>query len=607
MRPHLLFKPSDHQGAVLPDNDAKFELFDRVVNVKLNVAVPFGLRGTIIGIHEGPSSSDVLYEIIFDEPFLSGLTLRCSSKNVFLLEAVALINISYGERCEAKKVEGKSGSNASFGTNLGSSPQLNKESKGSQCKSADSRLDSSGILGYSNAFNNQRTVSQRNGPPKSATSSTTLRIPGIQGRGSSQAQVNISKKIDRTVSERNTPDLTPPGIPKVADISTNQSSNSPSEFADMWKELKLKENSPGAFDLPGNSPEHKSNDKVQDTKESEVLIKEGTRALRELLQIGKAQEPKIDKQLDRPEQKNLTGKHLTVDELFRSHSSAQRTMQPFPLVTLPYHTRSSPSLALFAWCRSSGLPPPYYHHTPAAEGVIAVVELANGFKFTGSVCSDHVEAMDSASSVALFQLPRIMPNIPGPRQLVPQHQFSPVFFSSPPNPVTPQTFAGLAPLPSQKPLRQLSPQSQPCTLSTRSQDPPKREGPQSAQQRKSGTLNSSAVPFIPLQVSRRSSSRSQSSPITSQQTAVKETPESSKLDGSRQKDQSQDIEYQGTGEILPRNLCSELSANNVTAQSDLPETNSLFVNKTDKAGIPLKRTSISSKRLLAPSFFSKKS
>lgn len=71
----------------------------------------------------------------------------------------------------------------------------------------------------------------------------------------------------------------------------------------MWKELKLKENSPGAFDLPGNSPEHKSNDKVQDTKESEVLIKEGTRALRELLQIGKAQEPKIDKQLDRPEQK----------------------------------------------------------------------------------------------------------------------------------------------------------------------------------------------------------------------------------------------------------------------------------------------------------------
>lgn len=102
----VLPQPSGHQGAVLPDKDATFELFDRVVNVKLNVAVPFGLRGTIIGIHEGrssfvggfsvlrlfcklyslipsrifvllaPNSSDVLYEVIFDEPFLGGLALR---------------------------------------------------------------------------------------------------------------------------------------------------------------------------------------------------------------------------------------------------------------------------------------------------------------------------------------------------------------------------------------------------------------------------------------------------------------------------------------------------------------------------------------------------
>lgn len=49
----LLLQPSEHLGAVLPDNDATFELFDRVVNVKLNAAVPFGLRGTIVGIHQG--------------------------------------------------------------------------------------------------------------------------------------------------------------------------------------------------------------------------------------------------------------------------------------------------------------------------------------------------------------------------------------------------------------------------------------------------------------------------------------------------------------------------------------------------------------------------
>ena len=60
---------------------------------------------------------------------------------------------------------------------------------------------------------------------------------------------------------------------QVAGVLTNQSSNSPSEFADMWKELKLKENSHSAFEIPGDTPEHKSNDKVQDTRESEVLIK----------------------------------------------------------------------------------------------------------------------------------------------------------------------------------------------------------------------------------------------------------------------------------------------------------------------------------------------
>jgi len=38
--------------------------------------------------------------------------------------------------------------------------------------------------------------------------------------------------------------------------------------------------------------------------------------------------------------------------------------------------------------------------------VIATVELANGFKFPGSACRDQGEALESAASVALFQLVR---------------------------------------------------------------------------------------------------------------------------------------------------------------------------------------------------------
>lgn len=49
----FFLQPSEHLGTVLPDGDVAFELFDRVVNAKLNTAVPFGLRGTIVGIHQG--------------------------------------------------------------------------------------------------------------------------------------------------------------------------------------------------------------------------------------------------------------------------------------------------------------------------------------------------------------------------------------------------------------------------------------------------------------------------------------------------------------------------------------------------------------------------
>lgn len=36
--------------------------------------------------------------------------------------------------------------------------------------------------------------------------------------------------------------------------------------------------------------------------------------------------------------------------------------------------------------------------------MIAIVHLANGFKFPGSMCQDEGEAAESAASVALFQL-----------------------------------------------------------------------------------------------------------------------------------------------------------------------------------------------------------
>lgn len=46
-------QPLEQQQGVVPDLDAEYSLFDRVVNVRESFTVPVGLRGTIIGIKGG--------------------------------------------------------------------------------------------------------------------------------------------------------------------------------------------------------------------------------------------------------------------------------------------------------------------------------------------------------------------------------------------------------------------------------------------------------------------------------------------------------------------------------------------------------------------------
>lgn len=49
----LRLQPLEQQQGVVPDLDAEYRLFDRVVNVRESFTVPLGLRGTIVGIKGG--------------------------------------------------------------------------------------------------------------------------------------------------------------------------------------------------------------------------------------------------------------------------------------------------------------------------------------------------------------------------------------------------------------------------------------------------------------------------------------------------------------------------------------------------------------------------
>ncbi|XP_045143411.1 5'-3' exoribonuclease 1 isoform X1 [Echinops telfairi] len=100
VKPHLLYRPLEQQHGVIPDRDAEFHLFDRVVNVRENFSVPVGLRGTIIGIKGANREADILFEVLFDEEFPGGLTIRCLPGRGYRLPTSALVNLSHGSRSE---------------------------------------------------------------------------------------------------------------------------------------------------------------------------------------------------------------------------------------------------------------------------------------------------------------------------------------------------------------------------------------------------------------------------------------------------------------------------------------------------------------------------
>ena len=72
----IYFQPNPKQGAVVPDSTTTYQLFDRVVNVREGFPVPFGLRGTVVGIHPAEIEVNTMYEVLFDEDFLGGISIR---------------------------------------------------------------------------------------------------------------------------------------------------------------------------------------------------------------------------------------------------------------------------------------------------------------------------------------------------------------------------------------------------------------------------------------------------------------------------------------------------------------------------------------------------
>ncbi|XP_037279840.2 5'-3' exoribonuclease pacman isoform X2 [Rhipicephalus microplus] len=100
VHPKHLYRPGLQFGWVPPDPKATYSLFDRVVNVRENIAVPLGYRGTIIGLLPLEDNDPQMCEVVFDEPFAGGLPLRCSEHRGYRISILFLVNLSYGSRIQ---------------------------------------------------------------------------------------------------------------------------------------------------------------------------------------------------------------------------------------------------------------------------------------------------------------------------------------------------------------------------------------------------------------------------------------------------------------------------------------------------------------------------
>lgn len=88
-------------GNLAPDPLTKTRVFDRIVNVREGFTVPLGLKGTVIAIHKSPNAIDIedeIYDIVFDKPFVGGITLNCSEQRGYRLSKNSFINLTFGKR-----------------------------------------------------------------------------------------------------------------------------------------------------------------------------------------------------------------------------------------------------------------------------------------------------------------------------------------------------------------------------------------------------------------------------------------------------------------------------------------------------------------------------
>ncbi|XP_053293486.1 5'-3' exoribonuclease 1 [Pleuronectes platessa] len=441
VKPHLLFRPLEQQQGVVPDPDADYRLFDRVVNVRESFSVPLGLRGTVVGIQGAEREAEVLYEVLFDEEFAGGLNIRCSSPRGYRLPPCALINLSHGARVDQTShkltaiVKPQPASGANFHshrqmTGLNHSPRSpfiptqhnNKHSGGKAASQGNRNSPSKGPIQkqqgrnkeeYGNVWQSMQSMGPPNKPPAHWQNNEGHNQQGKNLHTTSNNAAPVGGI--RLLKKNEEPDFLLP--------SQNTGNKTSTEFEDLIASLKISTGNQQT--PPPPTPPQAPTTQSDGPLSPQSFAMKGTMVLKEMLKIdsGTGGPPFLDTAQTPPsggqqQNRRRSSKKLAAKMNSPHGDTASPVSAASPNLSNALFTSKVSELACV--CVGLGMVPPDFSFMRNRQGhVVCQVKLSNGLMVHGPQCQSENDAKEKAAFFALQRLNSVGSGFPLPPALYP--------------------------------------------------------------------------------------------------------------------------------------------------------------------------------------------
>ncbi|XP_034558490.1 5'-3' exoribonuclease 1 isoform X2 [Notolabrus celidotus] len=436
VKPHLLFRPLEQQQGVVPDPDAEYRLFDRVVNTRDGFTVPLGLRGTVVGIKGAEREAEVLYEVLFDEEFAGGLTVRCTTPRGYRLPPCALINLSHGARVDPTShkltaiVKPQPATAANFNSQrqmggLNHSPRSpfiptqhnNKQGAGRGAAQGNRNSPSKGL------FQKQQGKSKEeysNIWQSLQTSGPLQKPPAHWQNNEGQSQQANNQQPNKAVPVGGIRLLKKNEDPNSLFPSRNTANKTSTEFEDLIANLKISAGNQQTPPLP--APQQPPTSQSDGPLSPQSFAMKGTLMLKEMLKIDGTGTGSPDTQ----DASNAMGGH----QQNRRRSSKKLANMNSPHGDGPVLAPPTPNLSnavlsskvseLACVCVGLGMAPPDFSFIGNRQGVVVCqVKLSNGLMVHGPQCQSENDAKEKAAFFALQRLNSVGSGFPLPPPLFP--------------------------------------------------------------------------------------------------------------------------------------------------------------------------------------------